>query len=311
MVRTLDYFYFTAKKEKFRSRAAFKLIELNRKFKFLNRSKGILDLCCAPGSWLEVAKKLSPDKTLLIGVDIKHLKPLQDCKIIRGDITSPGCKKIIKKIIYSAKGKIDVVLNDGAPKIGTNWTRDSYNQNDLTLKALSLASECLEKNGFFVTKVFRSQFLNRILFVLKFLFEKINIFKPSSSRKTSAEIFLVCQKYKAYPIHDRAFFSSSFIFGPLKLFKKISYPEKDLTFLIKNQKKPSILKFLRNIKFFCKLKISNIRFDDELESLLGVSFFSRIVNKMELAKKRKISSKITVVYFFFWGRAFLNARKNR
>mmetsp|Transcript_14038 Transcript_14038/g.27905 ORF Transcript_14038/g.27905 Transcript_14038/m.27905 type:complete len:268 (-) Transcript_14038:16-819(-) len=261
-----DFFYYASKKENFRSRAAFKLIELNKKFKFLNTTKGVLDLCCAPGSWLEVVRKLSPKDTLIVGIDIKELKPLKNCIVIKGDITSPGCKNILKKVLFSFNRKIDLVLNDGAPKMGTNWFRDSYNQNELTLKGLNLASEFLVKNGCFVTKIFRSRFFDKFFFVLQKFFEKINIFKPLSSRKSSAEIFLVCRNF-------RTVFHSSKIFQNNKKPIKTKNSSIQKKFLGWKQTTNSILNFLRNNRFYRDIFFSNFFLNDELETLLGICFF--------------------------------------
>ncbi|KAL3797501.1 hypothetical protein HJC23_009865 [Cyclotella cryptica] len=209
-----DKYYRLAKEQGFRSRAAFKLTQINRKFNLLQNAKTIIDLCAAPGGWTQVCARSLPNdsSTTILAVDILPIRKLNSKNVITliGDITTEKCKAAIRSEMQGAGA--DVVLCDGAPNVGASYDRDAYQQNELALHALKCACEHLRRKGTFVTKLYRSADYSAYLWVAKQFFETVQAVKPSASRSQSAEIFLVCQGYVAPDKIDPRMFDPKCVF---------------------------------------------------------------------------------------------------
>ncbi|EPR58015.1 ribosomal RNA large subunit methyltransferase J protein [Toxoplasma gondii GT1] len=207
----LDKFYHLAKEQGYRARSAFKLLQLSQRFRLFEKScASVVDLCAAPGGWLQVAAKHCPVATTIVGVDLVPIAPIRGVQTFTGDITTPQCAAKLRKLVKF--GEVDLVLHDGSPNMGTDWSVDAFSQNVLVLCAAKLACQLLAAGATFVSKVFRSADYAALLYVLQTLFERVDATKPQASRAVSAEIFVVCRGFRKPPVLDERLFDPKHVF---------------------------------------------------------------------------------------------------
>ncbi|KAI6701192.1 hypothetical protein NL676_015516 [Syzygium grande] len=190
----LDKFYRLAKEHGYRSRASWKLVQLDSKFSFLRSSRAVLDLCAAPGGWMQVAVQRVPVGSLVIGIDLVPIAPVRGAISIEQDITRPECRARVKKLMGGARGP---GLRPGAPRRLAERRRGVGAGGYEPERAGHRCREARDSVSGSERHVFRSQDYNSVLYCLKQLFEKVEVDKPAASRSTSAEIFVLGLKYKA------------------------------------------------------------------------------------------------------------------
>jgi 23S rRNA (uridine2552-2'-O)-methyltransferase len=186
-----DYYYRKAKKERYRSRAAFKLKQLNEKFRIVKKGGVVLDLGAAPGGWMQVLREIVAEEGLVVGVDLDDIKPFkfENIKAIKGDFTKDEVAGEIKKIIDSA----DVVVSDASPDISGVWDVDHFRSVELSRSALSIARDILKPGGNFLVKVFQGGETEDFFREVKGAFSYTKRTKPRASRDQSSEIYIVAK----------------------------------------------------------------------------------------------------------------------
>lgn len=224
-----DVFYRRAKESGYRARSAYKLLQIDAEFNLFNDPfkfeedgdaspkndsqpfavvpvKRAVDLCAAPGSWSQVLsdkllknetnkEKEDGDGPCIVAVDLQPMAPLPGVECLQGDITS---LKTAQAIIQHFRGnRAELVICDGAPDVTGLHDVDEYVQGQLLLSAINITTHVLCEGGSFVAKIFRGKDVGLLYSQLRILFHKVSVAKPSSSRNSSIEAFVVCQGFKA------------------------------------------------------------------------------------------------------------------
>ncbi len=196
-----DHYYNLAKKQNYRSRAVYKLLQLNKKFRLMKNGDIVIDLGCAPGGWLQATRQIVGEKGLVIGIDLQEVKSFSDKNvfIIKGDMTKEEALEevvnLLEKRFPKKFKKPDVVLSDASPNISGIWSVDQAKSITLSTTALSIATKMLKRGGNFVTKVFQGELFDEYLKLVSSYFDKVFIEKPSVCRTKSAEVYLVAKNY--------------------------------------------------------------------------------------------------------------------
>ena len=187
-----DTYVRQSKVDGYRARSAYKLIEIDEKFKIFKGGISIIDIGAAPGSWSQYAYKKAKNSRL-ISIDLKEMESIGKTVQIRGDFTDQITQDEIKKYI---KNKIDVVMSDMAVNTTGIKNIDSIQTGELCKEAMIFAKNILKVDGFFISKIFMGGIFNEIVADGKKFFKEVKVFKPKSSRKDSKESFIICQKLR-------------------------------------------------------------------------------------------------------------------
>tara|TARA_B100000963_G_scaffold316466_1_gene296298 strand:- start:16061 stop:16687 length:627 start_codon:yes stop_codon:yes gene_type:complete len=187
-----DQFFKKSKTLGYRSRAAFKLIELNNKFKFINQNTNLLDLGAFPGGWSQVCSNIISNGKIL-SVDLEKIEKIKNVTTMQCNFTEEGSKK---KISDFFKKKIDVILSDMAANTTGIKTLDCIRTNQLCCEVIELACKYLKPNGILVSKLFMGEDFLEVKKLAKLRFNKVQFFKPEASRNESKETYIHCATLK-------------------------------------------------------------------------------------------------------------------
>jgi len=188
--RKRDYYYRLAKEERYRSRAAYKLLEVVKRYEFIKLGDVVVDLGAAPGGWMQASRKIVGETGFVLGVDVKSIEPIDDANVrsVVGDVTEANVVETISELLPRAA---DAVLSDVSPNISGVWELDHARQIDLARRALQIAVSVLRPRGNFFVKVFQGDMLDDFVFEMRQSFASVKLVKPRASRRKSAELFVL------------------------------------------------------------------------------------------------------------------------
>ena len=187
-----DIYVRQSKVDGYRARSAYKLIEIDKKFKIFKNGMFILDIGAAPGSWSQYASKAIKNSKI-ISIDLKDMSPINNGIHIKGDFTEPNIQEKIKKNLLK---EFDVVMSDMAVNTTGIKNLDSIQTGELCKEAMIFSKKVISSKGYFISKIFMGSTFNEIVALGKKIFREVKVFKPLSSRKESKESFIVCKKIR-------------------------------------------------------------------------------------------------------------------
>ena len=187
-----DIYVRQSKVDGYRARSAYKLIEIDEKFKIFKGGMFVLDIGAAPGSWSQYASKvIKPGK--VVAIDLKEIEGIKNTIQIKGDFTDPNIQKEIKNFLNK---DLDVVMSDMAVNTTGIKNLDAIQTGELCKEAMIFSKEVISQDGFFISKIFMGSSFNEIVALGKKIFREVKVFKPQSSRKDSKESFIICKKIR-------------------------------------------------------------------------------------------------------------------
>jgi 23S rRNA (uridine2552-2'-O)-methyltransferase len=190
--RRNDYYYKKAKKMDYRSRAAFKLKQIDDRFHILRKGARVVDLGAAPGGWLQVAREVVGPTGKVVGLDMQSIEPIDDVIVIRGDIRE---EETVNELFSQIGGKVDVVLSDMSPHISGSYSMDHARSVELCHHGLAFASKVLKKRGCMVMKIFQGDLMQDFLAEVRKHFGEVRLHGPKASRSSSSEIYIIAKGF--------------------------------------------------------------------------------------------------------------------
>ena len=187
-----DIFVRQSKVDGYRARSAYKLIEINEKFKIFKGGMNVIDIGAAPGSWSQYASKVVKSGKI-ISVDLKEMEEIINTIQIKGDFTKKNTQDKIKEYLNK---KSDVVMPDMAVNTTGIKNIDSIYTGELCKEAMVFSKDVISEKGFFISKIFMGGTFNEIVALGKKIFKEVKVFKPKSSRKDSKESFIICKNLR-------------------------------------------------------------------------------------------------------------------
>ena len=187
-----DIYVRQSKVDGYRARSAYKLIELDEKFKIFKGGINVIDIGAAPGSWSQYASKVIKNGKL-ISIDLKPMDKIEHTIQIKGDFTELSTQNQIKEILTK---KIDVIMSDMAVNTTGIKNIDAIQTGELCIEAMLFSKDIISEKGFFISKIFMGSSFNEIVALGKKIFKEVKVFKPKSSRKDSKESFIICRNIR-------------------------------------------------------------------------------------------------------------------
>jgi len=191
--RKNDFYYKKAKKLDYRSRASFKLMQIDDRFQVLPRGGAVADLGAAPGGWLQVAKERVGPQGKVVGVDLQRIEPLEGVATIQGDITRPETVERLKELLG---GNADTILSDMSPNISGSYEMDHARSVELCTHALNFARQTLKEGGSLVMKIFEGDMMKDFLAEVRSSFATVKLHSPKASRSSSSEIYIIARGFR-------------------------------------------------------------------------------------------------------------------
>lgn len=187
-----DHYRKLAKEQGYRSRATYKLLELNNSYRIIGPGFNVVDLGCAPGGWMQAAVKLAGNKGKVVGIDTSYMDDVDGAQFIKGSVED---ESVVNEILEYLGGKANAVVCDISPQITGHWSMDHAKQISLNYSCTKIMDQVLAPKGNALFKVFDGEYSMEFRDYLKKKFAKVQLKKPNASRKPSSELYYVCLGY--------------------------------------------------------------------------------------------------------------------